>query len=377
MVAAQDVENDVVNSDFVPFFQKISGVLALCNATLLLLLGGMFLFVPRMVLSVLLDYIDIHDPSFTHILTSNASGRELHQMSSANGEDPLDSVTRMIGCILLGQGLSCLLLVYPLLVEESSSQRHSRLAVWNVRTSIVIQGVTGLLWIVVGLWDDRANEASQSDVVVRRNTLGLLLVGFIILLLACLSLMMSFWPVHQVRMTEGMADVHMSSNGEASTSRGDFLEPLLSADDRGNNQHNNDDDNQVHDDGMTATCNVDDQGAIVNHYFREAPVAHVEETASMDLSETAPEGTSRIRGTRRLLKLAAPQVIYLYVGCITLLIRLPFSLSIPHFVATTLGALSQGEFDRARREISWLFILGTIDAWYVYRGYFNSLKTLV
>ena len=75
------------------------------------------------------------------------------------------------------------------------------------------------------------------------------------------------------------------------------------------------------------------------------------------------EGTSRIRGTRRLLALAAPQVIYLYIGCITLLIRLPFSLAIPHFVSTTLGGLSRGEFDVARREIFWLFILGTIDAW--------------
>jgi ATP-binding cassette subfamily B (MDR/TAP) protein 9 len=62
------------------------------------------------------------------------------------------------------------------------------------------------------------------------------------------------------------------------------------------------------------------------------------------------------------LKLAAPQVSYLYIGCVTLLVRLPFSLCIPHFVSTTLGALSQGQFDRARREIFWLFLLGTIDA---------------
>eukprot|EP00536_Pseudo-nitzschia_multiseries_P008683 jgi/Psemu1/257444/estExt_Genewise1Plus.C_2240038 len=72
--------------------------------------------------------------------------------------------------------------------------------------------------------------------------------------------------------------------------------------------------------------------------------------------------TSRIQGTRRLLAVAAPQVVYLYVGCITLLVRLPFSLSIPHFVSTTLGALAEGSYGRARKEITWLFVLGTIDA---------------
>ena len=60
--------------------------------------------------------------------------------------------------------------------------------------------------------------------------------------------------------------------------------------------------------------------------------------------------------------MAKPQTMYLYIGCITLLVRLPFSLSIPHFVSTTLGALSQSQYGRAKKEILWLFILGTIDA---------------
>ena len=75
-----------------------------------------------------------------------------------------------------------------------------------------------------------------------------------------------------------------------------------------------------------------------------------------------PTTTSRIRGTRRLLAMAKPQTRYLYIGCITLLVRLPFSLSIPHFVSTTLGSLSQSQYDRARGEILSLFIFGTIDA---------------
>lgn len=70
------------------------------------------------------------------------------------------------------------------------------------------------------------------------------------------------------------------------------------------------------------------------------------------------EPTSRIRGTKRLLSLAAPQVFYLYVGCAVLLLRLPFSLCIPHFVSTTLGAVSRGDFTDARTDILRLFILG-------------------
>jgi ABC-type multidrug transport system fused ATPase/permease subunit len=84
----------------------------------------------------------------------------------------------------------------------------------------------------------------------------------------------------------------------------------------------------------------------------------------MESESTTEDGvvTSRIRGTLRLLSLAKPQTMYLYIGCITLLVRLPFSFSIPHFVSTTLGALSQSEYEKARREIMWLFLLGTIDA---------------
>lgn len=86
------------------------------------------------------------------------------------------------------------------------------------------------------------------------------------------------------------------------------------------------------------------------------------EEGSQSITDHMEEPTSRIRGTRRLLKLAAPQVLYLYIGCVTLLIRLPFSLAIPHFVSTTLNALSIGHIARARNEIYWIFVLGTIDA---------------
>jgi ABC-type multidrug transport system fused ATPase/permease subunit len=74
------------------------------------------------------------------------------------------------------------------------------------------------------------------------------------------------------------------------------------------------------------------------------------------------EETPRWRGTRRLLQLARPQVLYLYAGCAVLLLRLPFSLSIPHFVSTTISAVQDRDFDAAVHEIVYLVVAGSIDA---------------
>jgi ABC-type multidrug transport system fused ATPase/permease subunit len=91
----------------------------------------------------------------------------------------------------------------------------------------------------------------------------------------------------------------------------------------------------------------------------ERAIDEAQETIQNDNEES---NSSRIQGTKRLIKLAAPQMGYLYLGCVVLLIRLPFSLSIPHFVSSTLGSLSHSDFHEARESILCLFILGTIDA---------------
>jgi len=86
-------------------------------------------------------------------------------------------------------------------------------------------------------------------------------------------------------------------------------------------------------------------------------------------SESSPD-TSRITGTRRLIKLAGPHSHYIFIGCIVLLIRLPFSLSIPHFVATTLSYLNKANYVLAKRNVLLLLLFGTIDAaldfWCIY-----------
>ena len=74
--------------------------------------------------------------------------------------------------------------------------------------------------------------------------------------------------------------------------------------------------------------------------------------------------------TRRLLSLAIPHRLYLYLGCLALLTRLPFSLSIPHFVSECLGALSRSDYEAARSNVLLVMVAGTIDAcldfWCVY-----------
>ncbi len=363
-----------MNSEFVPRLQTVSGCLSLLNSSLLLAVGVAFLGFPRWVVSVLLDY---------------RSNRYLHH------EDPIDSAASLIGGVLVSQGLACLLLLYPMISEGFSppslasinrdQNGYSELAIWNVRTSVTMQLITGLLWIVVALYDDRSNESvveasrryefgifmkfQNEDSFVgahRRTTIGLLLVGFVILVLGCFSMMLTFWPVtnlNQLRSRRGATTT--TSVEEDLALENNLTEPLL---ERGEEIQNttggivsqgdreDDDQNDEHD-----TREDEGQGDQVLQCNNDLEENRTDEE-EIDEENHVDGPTSRIRGTKRLLAVAAPQVVYLYIGCITLLIRLPFSLSIPHFVSKTLGALADREFDRARREIIWLFILGTIDA---------------
>ena len=74
------------------------------------------------------------------------------------------------------------------------------------------------------------------------------------------------------------------------------------------------------------------------------------------------QSTSRLRGTSRLLKLAGNESMYLWIGIAVLLVRLPFSLAIPHFVSTTIASLIDEDYNGAKREVLLLFLIGTVDA---------------
>ena len=363
------------------------------NSLVLLSVGIAFLGFPRWGLLILLDYDNStskHDTVYGNEHAEDNYRNIAFEERLFHHEDPSDSLASLIGGVLVAQGLACLVLLYPILSEILSSasvppltaserKEYSLLALWNVRTSVTIQLITGLIWIVTALYDDRSNEASARATrnnleeysrvlsedflggVRRRTTLGLLLIGFVILIIGCLSMMLTFWPV---------TNLNNSSSTRNSTARiahedlvlenQNLMEPLLVTDN--DSQDETELQTEVESDVNPSTngeCNDsgnEDPGVQSTSDLENNRDGHNEEENHAD------EPTSRIRGTKRLLAIAAPQVVYLYIGCITLLIRLPFSLSIPHFVSTTLGALADKEFDRARREIIWLFILGTIDA---------------
>jgi ATP-binding cassette subfamily B (MDR/TAP) protein 9 len=97
--------------------------------------------------------------------------------------------------------------------------------------------------------------------------------------------------------------------------------------------------------------------------------------------EGAPNdaGGSGWRRLMRLALLALPESTWLVAGCVVLLLRLPFSLAMPHFVATTIGALAAVEHDMSsgvpgaggwhsasivhvRTSVTCLFAAGCVDA---------------
>lgn len=66
----------------------------------------------------------------------------------------------------------------------------------------------------------------------------------------------------------------------------------------------------------------------------------LQEALATAAEEEAAAKQARGYGTLQLLKIARPHRHWLYWGCTALLVRLPMSLSVPHFVAESIGALS-------------------------------------
>ena len=294
------MESRTSTMDFVPRLQYLSAFIAFLNSSLMFLAGILFVFLPQTMLHHIFQRENPIDDSSSSVILGLA------------------------GSLLISQAIACVFLLYPIM-----SDSYSQLVVWNVRASVTIQIVTGLLWIIVTLFDDRF-------------IVSLLMIGFVILLIGCLSMMLSFFPV-TVDMGENDVIIGDQSRQLSRRENGadELTEPLLpmgdiDEDNSDNNLLSNDDNNEE---------TIDDE-----FDFGEND------------EDDNPEPTSRIKGTYRLLAVAKPELKFLYIGCIALMIRLPFSLSIPHFISTTLGALSDGHYDRATREIVWLFILGTIDA---------------
>ena len=213
----------------------------------------------------------------------------------------------------------------------------------------------------------------------------LLIMGMSILLLSSMSLMITFWPTTQTVTTTTATQTRSlrsytdhtgaTLRSHFATSRqltreddndGVLLDPLITplmmecveeqSERRSNNNNHYTNDTDIHsniENGIgTMPTTIGDTAMDVSQQPPSNPTTTLITTTS----------TNQISATRRLLQLASSQIVYLYLGCIVLLLRLPFSLAIPHFVSTTLNAVAVSNFTSAHEEIQWLFIAGTIDA---------------
>jgi len=300
------------------FAATLSSILCACMATV----SATLFFAPSFVIDTVFGCLEKEDTiTELELLLSRLVGGSLMALS----------VSSIL--LLISFGTSSVRQTQPPLIDEYNINLAQACSVDKCRTSLTTQSIIGLLFVMVGLWSDlvEKDEDSQCGVEQFKVLVG---GGAAFLVIACLGLMASFWPA-SAHNDDYDSDVTRSTRTcyrrrQVVAANRDMAEPLLS---------------------------TEENDAEASQLSREEAIV------SSDSDSEASAGiTSRIRGTKRLIKLAKPQVFYLYLGCAVLLVRLPFSLSIPHFVSTTLGALARGDFTGARMEILLLFILGTMDA---------------
>ena len=179
------------------------------------------------------------------------------------------------------------------------------------------------------------------------------------------SLMISFWPevtsssssttTTSAATLQSYVPLHSLGHPDGSHEASSLTEPLLPP---ANHPDNDEEQQQRPTKGPTSIGQLLDTTANV---IATTEPSHTN-TEPTDLATTSTNTTSRSRGTRRLLSLAAPKVLYLYAGCTILLLRLPFSLSIPYFLSTTLTAVTRGQCASANAEILALLGAGKMDA---------------
>jgi len=287
--------------------------------------------------------------------------------------------------------------------EQDDDRIEDMERIVNVRRVLTSQSCLGLCLLLIGFiqtsTDDNDDDGSSTRTALQEQqqeehlcgrtmipALSLIIAGTVCFILACVGLMISYWTPaaddvdDDVVLLDNDSNATNSNNNNSScclmsmmccyrsdqnSSRFDILEedelattpstvPLLSNEYETSPTNNNTNDNFNGNDDLEATT--------TNTAISTTPPSQ---------PPTSPN--SRITGTRRLLKLAGPHSSYLFLGCLVLLIRLPFSLSIPHFVSTTLGALAQLNNNtdhnntntitsEVHQNILFLFLAGTIDA---------------
>jgi hypothetical protein len=226
------------------------------------------------------------------------------------------------------QALSCAFLNLPLLQDcflpqsTSSTAVVRKFSIHCLRAAGVALSLTSLALVLVSL-------SPFSRIAI--------LVGASILTLSCVSLMITFWPI--------MLLPEQYPRDATTTTTTTTAPP---------------DEEEVYHLMMPAEGDYDHEQQQQTPLLRANNITDAADTTTTTTSTGAI--VPRRRGARRLFQVARPQLLYLYAGFIALLIRLPFSLAIPHFVSTTLSALAHANYTRARHEIALLLVLGSVDA---------------
>ena len=324
-----------------------------------LVLGSLFLAAPSTVLGILND--SEHD-------------------GSGNGKNDADDnvniiaiLTKLIGGVLIAYTINILLMLRgapPGNVtdpiehatansdneDSSSAVVASKQKIEKHRMALLSNGILGFVILLLGLLQDVhvGHKASMTFVAV----------GSIILIIGCIGMMISFFPFDSDNGSSAIA----FQNRSGSDSNGRSNVGAASADYRPDNTIPLLEESELQHEDIETPMQQQ------QHQHQEE---HVEANVNANVA-TEIETKSRIKGTKRLIKLAGPHTFYLYTGCVVLLIRLPFSLSIPHFVSETLGALARSDYAEAKTSIFLLFALGSVNAaldfWCVYLFGLTNLK---
>lgn len=261
----------------------------------------------------------------------------------------VSTITRVVSTVMLGSVAACICVENPLAagllfagcvtqLADQCLRRKERDDISDKPMSLLHQ-VTLAAWgmviaLLVGDWKLR-------------------IAGLCIIVSSSIGMMTPFWPANNVDATRPERAIQTAQEEENAET-----EPLI----------------------ICENVPVDEESATNYHLLEEEEGNGVESdeapesfptvlTTENDSASTDPSN-SRIQGTRRLLQLAHPQMVYLYAGCLVLLVRLPCSLAMPHFVSTTLTSIAEQDFHEAHRQIVYLFITGTIDAVLDFWGFF-------
>ena len=304
----------------------VADIVSIVLSSCLFVSGLLLVLIPSSTIGLLFPCLENEDAGETGITKTPLNELEL-------------TLSRLVGGVLTSFSLTGCLSAVPSMHHKKSRAR--------CRITLASQAILGLSFVVIGLTEDFLASTDPDNNTSRCGKLkeaALVIGGSAIIVLAAMGLVASFWPYSAVLDDQSDALRSTGSGGVtrrhisnvADTNDNDLTEPLLSTEDQSQN-------------GDDIEANMEEVSGD----------AGGETTTTADVDGFA---SSRITGTRRLIKLAAPQMFWIYVGCVVLLIRLPFSIAQPHFVSTTLGALSRQDWDAAKTEILLLFLMGIIDA---------------